>query len=119
MHDNASLPGLMARGDAPCWVPLESAIGSVLAGWFMWMSEVQLADRHRVQAYKHATTRHYLHLGEHGEAFEYHGRDHGYLEVALATAILRAFAGWERAGPPESQRRLLTAAINEARRRAS
>lgn len=54
--------------DAPEWEPLLNLAPDQVVD-FMWMGTVQLADGTRLQAYKHAWTRAYLHLSEDGRAF--------------------------------------------------
>ena len=56
-------------GDRPNWQPLVAMVGEELAGEFMWMFQVDLADGTAVHAYKHIWTRRYLHLGEDGRSF--------------------------------------------------
>lgn len=70
------------------WATLEAALGSDIAAWFMWMHEIRLDDGTRIDAYKHTTTRRYLHLSDDGRAFDYLG-DGGYGEV---DSQLRSFA---------------------------
>ena len=55
----------------PSWAPLRALVGAELAHWFMWMCEVELADGVQVQAYKHISTRRYLHLANDCRAFLY------------------------------------------------
>lgn len=102
--------------DTPDWTPLEAAIGSEIADWFMWMFELRLADGSRVHGYKHQTTRRYLHLTTDGRAFVY--RAERYAEVDLAYAIADTFIGWEVADPSQRHLRALQAAVESARARA-
>lgn len=96
MHPIAPTTGLITQGDTPDWAPLEAAIGAELAGWFMWMYEVRLADHRRIQAYKHVVTRRYLHLSADGSAFDYRAPNGAYLQVGLTTAIVRVLGLGER-----------------------
>ncbi|MEX2107821.1 MAG: hypothetical protein WD827_02900 [Solirubrobacterales bacterium] len=57
----------MSQYETPNWDPLID----FLAGNFMWMHEVELADGTRLHAYKHRETRRYLHLSSDGRAFFY------------------------------------------------
>lgn len=91
-----TIGGVVVQVETPNWTPLEEAIGNDLAGWFMWMHEISLVDGSRIHAYKHTTTRRYLHLAEDGRAFDYCDESR-YGEVALAWAIARALNG--RNGP--------------------
>jgi hypothetical protein len=84
----------------------------------MWMHEIRLDDGTRIDAYKHTTTRRYLHLSDDGRAFDYLG-DGGYGEVDLATAIVRGFSGWERALPPPPHLQAMREAVAAARRHAA
>jgi hypothetical protein len=88
--------------DDPTWEPLLAAVGGRHAVWFMWMYEVELADKSRVHAYKHKITRRYMHLGHDGRAFEYVG-DQRYREIDpddaadLALPLPSQYpAGWDR-----------------------
>ncbi len=118
MLRTTSFVGIVVRTDAPDWVPLEVAIGSEIAGWFMWMCEIRLVDGPRLHAYKHVATRRYLHIAEDCRAFNYFG-DGRYGEVGLASAIVRAFSGWERALPSPCHVRALHAAVDSARKRST
>ncbi len=108
--------GIATHRDAPHWAPLESAVGRDLLEWFMWMFEVALQDGVPLHAYKHVTTRCYLHLTDDGRAFEYRGRER-YAEVRLAGAIAAAFTGWGIAEPPADHVRAVHAAVRAARGR--
>lgn len=112
------ISGVVVQAESPDWAPLEAALGDVIGEWFMWMHEIRLADGLRLHAYKHVTTRRYLHLASHGFAFD-HRIDGSYGIVALPTAIMRAFSGWERAQPPPRHVRALCMAVEAARRQAA
>lgn len=86
----------------PNWKPLLDLIGLELVDWFMWMYAIELADGSRVHAYKHRTTRRYLHLGEDGRAFAYIPR-YSYLEIEPAMAIDEAFFEWIELYPEPDQ----------------
>jgi hypothetical protein len=113
VNPTATITAVVVQYDAPDWAPLEAAIGSDIADWFMWMAEIRLADGSQLHAYKHQTTRRYLHLTTDGRAFEYHAERYG--EVDLAASIARAFIGWEVADPSPRQLRALRAALESAR----
>lgn len=106
--------GTVVQADEPCWSPLESVLGTELAGWFMWMYELRLDDGTRVDAYKHVTTRRYLQLSAASVAYRY-GVDGRYLGVNLAAAISDAFDGWERAAPRPRDLQLMALAVASAR----
>jgi hypothetical protein len=89
--------GAWIRDDEPRWEPLERAVGADLVDTFMWMFEVQTTDRHRFQAYKHISTRRYLHVDHQGGAYLYLGEVHSedrYRRVPLADAIELALRPW-------------------------
>ena len=117
MHRTDAIPGTPAQGDNPEWRPLVELLGPDLAGWFMWMYEIELFDASRVHAYKHVATRRYLHLAEDGRAFLYRA-DARYREIHRQHAIAQAFTGWERLcqqpGDAEPVRAALQRALNAA-----
>lgn len=82
----------MVQGDTPDWAPLTAVVGPAIAEWFMWMFEVRLDDGLSVHAYKHVTTRRYLHLASDGRAFVYCG-DSSYRAMQLTTALVRSLGG--------------------------
>ena len=110
--------GTVVQAQNPLWAPLETAVGTELAGWFMWMYEIRLGDGTRVDAYKHVATRRYLHLAQTGTAFA-HKVESRYHPMDLAAAITDAFQGWERGRPAPGEVRLLAAAVASARRIAA
>ena len=71
MSNDKTIAGEMGQGDRPNWEPLEAMVGEELAGEFMWMFQVDLADGTAVHAYKHIFTRRYLHLAEDGRTFAF------------------------------------------------
>ena len=83
MRRTTMIEGVVIQMGMPDWTPLEAAIGRDIAGWFMWMHEVRLSDGSRPHAYKHASTRRYLHLAGDGRAFDLR-LDGSYCEVGLA-----------------------------------
>jgi hypothetical protein len=87
-----TIRGTLRQYERPVWQPLINLVGEELAGWFMWMHEIELADETPVHAYKHVDTRRYLHLTEDGRAFAYKPKWH-YAEIALLEAVRDAFAG--------------------------
>jgi hypothetical protein len=70
----------MTQYERPDWEPLRGIAGDELLGYFMWMHEVALRDRTAIHAYKHITTRHYVHLTRDARAFVYLG-DERYRQV--------------------------------------
>jgi hypothetical protein len=111
------------RLDRPHWEPLVDLVGTELAGWFMWMCQIDVDDHSSIHAYKHAATRRYLHLHEDdGRAFMYVGRDR-YREIHPRAAIDEALADWERllltTDDPEAIRAGLRHAYERADGRAS
>lgn len=93
-----SIRGDVVQCERPNFEPLVCAVGHELASWFMWMFDVELADGTTLDAYKHVTTRRYLHLDATGRAFRYDetGR---YQTVAAPIAIARVFVGLEESSP--------------------
>lgn len=82
--------------DVPVWEPLVD-LAPEHVGDFMWMCEVELEDGERVQAYKHADTRWYLHLDRGRRAYVYR-EDGRYQEVDPAWLLEVVLAGrWGRA----------------------
>ncbi|HWT93710.1 MAG TPA: hypothetical protein VN238_11975 [Solirubrobacteraceae bacterium] len=88
----------------PNWQPLIDLVGEELANAFMWMDELELSDGCRIHAYKHRTTRRYLHLSETTAAFLYTAADqyrpvptHGQLAV-----LLYHWAALDRTRAPDS-----------------
>jgi hypothetical protein len=90
-----TLHGTLRQYECPVWQPLLDLVGEELVEWFMWMHEIELADRSALHAYKHISTRRYLHLTEDGRAFVYQPED-DYVEIAPGKAMRQVFAGWER-----------------------
>jgi hypothetical protein len=66
--------GEVVNYSEPDWDPLMRLIPEVVAD-FMWMHEVKLRDGTRIHAYKHSTTRRYVHLTADGEAWVYEEPD--------------------------------------------
>ncbi|MGI8731252.1 MAG: hypothetical protein ACR2LK_14960 [Solirubrobacteraceae bacterium] len=98
MYPQDPIAGTLRQYDVPNWRPLVDLVGTVLADWFMWMCEIELADGSRVQAYKHISTRRYLHLDLQGCAFDYTW-DGRYQPIPGRVAIELAFLGWETLFP--------------------
>ena len=93
MPDYRTLRGRMSRLERPDWDPVIDFVGLELVRWFMWMGQIELVDDTRVHAYKHVTTRRYLHIGEDQRLFAYRSPN-AYLEIESAHALEEAFAGW-------------------------
>jgi hypothetical protein len=117
MTSTKTIAGDMGQGDRPNWEPLEAMLGEELAGEFMWMFQVDLADGTAVHAYKHILTRRYLHLGEQGQtfAYTYSGR---YRAVDPFDLLLVVFDGWEQFADEEADVESLRAALRQACRKA-
>ena len=112
-----TLRGTLRQYERPVWQPLLDLVGEELVEWFMWMHEIELADQSALHAYKHVSTRRYLHLSEDGRAFSYRS-EAKYTEVAPCDAIDQAFAGWERLLPAPDDPDDVRAALRRARRAA-
>ena len=81
MRSKPTIHGTMLLDvNEPTWAPLVTVVGGRQAEWFMWMYAIGLADGTRAHAYKHVSTRRYVHLGEDGRGFEYVG-DKQYREM--------------------------------------
>ena len=120
MLRTSSITGFVIEERAPDFAPLESVVGAGLAIWFMWMFEVELDDGRHLHVYKHLVTRRYLHLSRAGEAFEFRNLNNGtYCQIALATAIVRAFWGWEQHAPSNAEVESLVRAVRSARQLAA
>lgn len=117
MSDNTSIAGDLGQGDRPNWEPLEAMIGEELAGEFMWMFQVDLADGMAVHAYKHIFTRRYMHIGEDGRtlAFTYSGR---YRPIDPFDLLMAVFDGWERLVDDKADVEALRSALRQAYRKA-
>jgi hypothetical protein len=72
--------------------PLNSLVGLELCAQFMQMFDVRLSNGHTARAFKHRTTRGYLHLDltEPGLAYWY-GDGRSYHLVDLTTALIAVF----------------------------
>jgi hypothetical protein len=91
--------GAMTRHERPVWEPLLELLGLELVDdGFMWMGGIELDDGLEVHAYKHFSTRRYLHLGVDGRAFAYHSPGF-YEEIELGAALEEVFTHWETATP--------------------
>ena len=108
-----TLPGTVRQGEWPVWQPLVDLVSEVVAEWFMWMYEIELADGSPLHAYKHVATRQYLHLTEGGRAFVYVSPE-TYLEIPPRRAVREAVAGWDELLPQPDD----PDAVREALRRA-
>lgn len=99
MLADQTIRGKVHQFDRPVWEPLVALFGEDLAGWFMWMCEIELEDQSPLHSYKHSATRSYLYLTEDGRAFVYQS-DESYEEIPVGRAVFLAHAGWERLLPP-------------------
>jgi hypothetical protein len=93
MRRPRTITGKVIQHEDPLWDPLVAAVGGHHAGWFMWMFEIELDDGSRVHAYKHVSTRCYMHLSTGGRAFTYQGEGR-YREIDVYLAADLALAGW-------------------------
>jgi len=114
MPSTSTILGTLSQYVDPHWEPLHDLVGVDLAGWFMWMFEIELADQSRVQAYKHVSTRRYFHLAEDGRAFAYKGEGR-YVEIDRRDAIDAAFDGWEEVLPEGEDAAVVRDALRRAR----
>ena len=117
MGNNNTIAGEMGQGDRPNWEPLLALVGEQLAGEFMWMFQVDLADGTAVHAYKHITTRRYLHLGEDGRTLAF-TPSHRYRLVDPYDLLVAVFDGWERLIDDKAEIDVLRAALRQAYRKA-
>lgn len=113
MFKSEDVPGDLHQCHDPVWSPLVELIGSELAEWLMWMCEIELADRTRVHAYKHRSTRRYLHLADDGRAFTFTAAAE-YRAITRAHAVEQAFVGWEHLLPQPENPASVRAALRRA-----
>lgn len=118
MSNDKTIAGEMGQGDRPNWEPLEVMVGEQLAGEFMWMFQVDLADGTAVHAYKHIFTRRYLHLGEDGRTFVF-TRSERYRMIDPFDLLLAVFDGWEDLVDDGADVEALRAALRQAYRKAA
>lgn len=117
------LQGDLLQLDTPNWEPLRLVVGEELLEWFMWMAEIALEDGVRLHAYKHDTTRHYLHLSTEGNAYRFKaGRRLGdpshYAPTALPAALEDVLVTWwDFPDADDESIALARAAIGRARER--
>lgn len=109
MPANASV----VQYEDPTWKPLLDVVGEELAGWFMWMCELELATGERVHAYKHRVTRRYLHLTGDGRAFAPAVSGH-YLPATVREALEELVEQWEELTLPANIREHCDVAIERA-----
>lgn len=117
MSNNKAIAGELGQGDRPNWGPLEAMVGEELAGEFMWMFQVDLADGAAAHAYKHIFTRRYLHIGEDGRTFAF-TRSGRYRTVDPFDLLMAVFDGWERLVDDEADVEALRSALRQAYRKA-
>ncbi|MDQ8045185.1 MAG: hypothetical protein AAGC46_13965 [Solirubrobacteraceae bacterium] len=93
--------GEYVNHDRPEWRPILAMVGPELTGWFMWMGELELSDGVRAHAYKHQSTRRYLHIATDGRTFFYDwdGKTISddpcdYVETPRINALSAVFRGW-------------------------
>ena len=83
----------LAQCERPAWRPLQLAVGEDLMWPWMWMCELRTTSGVAVHAYKHHSTRRYLHLDPDADALQYIG-DHRYERVELVDALEDALCPW-------------------------
>lgn len=83
----SEIRGWLTRRLTPYWEPL-LVLAPHCIDDFMWMFEVRCQDDTLLQAYKHWSTRRYLHLSDDGRAFVYRGDGH-YRETDPLDLLLR------------------------------
>jgi hypothetical protein len=91
MPRRRGIRGEITQGERPDWEPLVNAVGTRVAGDFMWMFEVELSDGRSLQAYKHRDTRCYVHLAAAGQTYFYDPPDR-YVPIPawrIFTAVFR------------------------------
>jgi hypothetical protein len=90
-----------------CGSRWKGAVAS-LVGWFMWMGEIRLENGTAVHAYKHKTTRCYVHLDGERRAHVYDWRRERdmYCKIRFAQALIGVFSGWSRLGDSPSKEEL-------------
>ncbi|HEV3130134.1 MAG TPA: hypothetical protein VGY32_14215 [Solirubrobacteraceae bacterium] len=84
------ISGRTVQVTQPNWDALRSLVDDELADRFMWMSEVELEDGTRLNAYKDHMSRRYLHLADDRRAF-YFTDDAYYHEVDPRTALMALY----------------------------
>lgn len=114
MLSEHGMSGELGQCEEPDWQPLIDLVGVELTGWFMWMTEIELDDETRLQAYKHSCTRRYFHLALDGRAYAYVPRGR-YREIDRQEAINVAFECWKNLCPQEDHD-AIRAALRRARR---
>jgi hypothetical protein len=82
--------------DDPDWAPLEAALPIEECAGFMWMHRAQV-DGAPIEVYRHAITRHWLHLGHDGTAYRWSEQD-GYRPIPVDAAIEHVFEGLAELG---------------------
>jgi hypothetical protein len=117
MSNSKTIAGEMGQGDRPSWEPLEAMVGAELAGEFMWMFQVDLADGTAVHAYKHIFTRRYLHLGEDGRTLVF-TRSGRYRTIDPFDLLMAVFDGWDELVDDRADVEALRAALRQACRKA-
>jgi len=107
---------------APNWKPLQLVLHEDdLVGWFMWMFETRCEGGIHLHAYKHVTTRRYLHLTPGGKAYWYDAsvplsKPSRYNPIALDRAITAALGDWwDEPHATERDKRFAREAIVRAR----
>lgn len=92
MSRTKTLTGRSVSIDALDCEPLHSIVGLELCSQFMQMFDVRLSNGHTVRAFKHITTRGYLHLDRTEPGLAYWYTDTGrYRPVDLKTALVAVF----------------------------
>lgn len=117
MQPIETITGQSLQGQSPCWDPVLK-VAPELVEHFMWMFELELEDGRRVHAFKHISTRRYLHLDHRAKAFVYMG-DNRYRPTDIDFLLEEALRPWWETldATPEEVAACWTV-IERARRRA-
>ena len=117
MQPIKTVHGESLQGDSPCWDPLLK-VAPELVEHFMWMFEVELEDGRRVHAFKHVSTRRYLHLDHRANAFAYMGHSR-YRQIDLDFLLEEALRPWwDGLGATPEETAACWTVIERARQRA-
>lgn len=117
MQSEKIIAGQWIPQEEPDWTGLEALLPILLCGPFMWMGVVQLEHGTTLGAYKHHTTRRYLHLDNEGATYAYRGPA-GYCRVRHHDAIEHVFdPSWILRCASEDEKRAVMDALDEAVKR--
>lgn len=117
MEAECVVRGQWIAEEEPDWTGLEALLPMVLCGPFMWMGAVSLEDGTLLGAYKHSTTRRYLHLDASGATFGYRG-EAGYCRVRHCNAVEHVFDPlWLLHHATDDEKAAVKTALDEASER--